>query len=62
LYWEGLRRSDLIRANKFVTGSYLWPFKAGVSSGKASDEHRKIFPIPEAVLLVNSNLKQNPNY
>jgi hypothetical protein len=62
LYWEGLRRSDLIRANKFVTGSYLWPFKAGVSSGKASDEHRKIFPIPEAVLLLNSNLKQNPNY
>jgi len=62
LYWEGLRRSDLIRHNKFVTSSYLWPFKAGAASGKASDEYRKIFPIPEAVLLVNSNLTQNPNY
>ena len=62
LYWEGLRRSDLIRHNKFVTANYLWPFKAGAASGKASDDYRKIFPIPEAVLLVNTNLKQNPNY
>ena len=62
LYWEGLRRSDLIRDNKFVTGSYLWPFKAGVAQGAASDDYRKIFPIPEDVLLVNTNLQQNPNY
>lgn len=62
LYWEGLRRSDLIRHNKFVTSNYLWPFKAGAASGKASDDYRKIFPLPEAVLLVNSNLTQNPNY
>jgi hypothetical protein len=62
LYWEGLRRSDLIRHNKFVTANYLWPFKAGAANGKASDDYRKIFPIPEAVLLVNSNLTQNPNY
>lgn len=62
LYWEGLRRSDLIRDNKFVTGSYLWPFKAGVAQGTASDNHRKIFPIPEDVILVNTNLQQNPNY
>ena len=27
LYWEGLRRTDLIRFNKFTSGSYLWPFK-----------------------------------
>jgi len=62
LYWEGLRRSDLIRHNKFVTSNYMWPFKAGAAQGKASDDYRKIFPIPEAVLLVNSNIKQNPNY
>ena len=62
LYWEGLRRSDLIRDGKFVSGSYLWPFKSGVAQGAASDDYRKIFPIPEDVLLVNTNLQQNPNY
>ena len=62
LYWEGLRRTDLIRDGKFVTSTYLWPFKAGVSQGAASEPHRKIFPIPEDVLLVNTNLTQNSNY
>ena len=62
LYWEGLRRSDLIRDGKFITGSYLWPFKAGASQGAASEDYRNIFPIPEDVLLVNTNLQQNPNY
>ena len=62
LYWEGLRRTDLIRDGKFVSSTYLWPFKAGVSQGAATDAHRKIFPIPEDVLLVNTNLTQNPNY
>ena len=62
LYWEGLRRTDLVRDGKFVSGSYLWPFKAGAASGAASEEYRKIFPLPEDVLLVNSNLTQNPNY
>ena len=62
LYWEGQRRSDLIRHNKFVTSNYMWPFKAGAAQGKASDDYRRIFPIPEAVLLVNTNLTQNPNY
>jgi hypothetical protein len=62
LYWEGQRRSDLIRHNKFVTSNYMWPFKAGAAQGKATDEYRRIFPIPEAVLLVNTFLTQNPNY
>ena len=62
LYWEGQRRTDLIRHNKYVTSNYMWPFKAGAAQGKASEEHRRIFPIPEAVLLVNTNLTQNPNY
>ena len=62
LYWEGHRRPDLIRDNKFVTSSYLWPFKAGAANGMATDEFRRIFPIPEDVILVNPNIKQNPNY
>ena len=28
----------------------------------ATDEFRRIFPIPEDVILVNPNIKQNPNY
>ncbi|MFX8844659.1 RagB/SusD family nutrient uptake outer membrane protein, partial [Acinetobacter baumannii] len=30
LYWEGFRRTDLIRYNKFVDATYLWPWKGGV--------------------------------
>ena len=62
LYWEGLRRPDLIRYNKFVSGTYLWPFKGGAANGTSVSDHLKLFPIPEDVLLVNPNIKQNPNY
>ena len=62
LYWEGQRRTDLVRANQFVTSNYLWPFKAGAATGKASDDHRRIYPIPVDILLVNKNLTQNQGY
>ena len=62
LYWEGLRRPDLIRSNKFVSNMYVWPFKGGASNGTSVSDHLKLFPIPEDVLLVNPNIKQNPNY
>ncbi len=62
LYWEGLRRPDLIRSGKFVSSSYLWPFKGGAANGTGVSDHLKLFPIPEDVLLVNPNIKQNPNY
>jgi len=62
LHWEGLRRTDLIRHGQFVSGSYLWPFKGGASNGRAVEEFRKIFPLPDNVLLVNTNLVQNPGY
>jgi len=62
LYWEGLRRPDLIRSNKFVSNTYVWPFKGGAANGTGVSDHLKLFPIPEDVLLVNPNIKQNPNY
>ena len=62
LYWEGFRRSDLIRHNKFVEGSYLWPWKGGVSNGTGVASYRKLFPIPSSDLNSNLNLKQNPGY
>lgn len=62
LYWEGFRRTDLIRYGKFTSGNYLWPFKGGVKAGTALQEFRNIFPIPSADLIANSNLKQNTGY
>jgi hypothetical protein len=62
LYWEGVRRSDLVRYERFTQGTYLWPWKGGVKDGRGVEPHRKIYPIPAAEILSNPNLKQNPNY
>lgn len=62
LYWEGFRRTDLIRYNRFTEATYLWPWKGGVKDGRGVDAHRKIFPIPLTDIISNPNLKQNPNY
>jgi hypothetical protein len=62
LYWEGFRRTDLIRFGKFTEGTYLWPWKGGVSSGTEVPAYRKLFPIPNSDINSNSNLVQNPGY
>jgi hypothetical protein len=62
LYWEGHRRTDLIRYGKFTGGSYLWPWKGQVAEGKATETFRDIFPIPAADRGANPTLKQNPGY
>jgi hypothetical protein len=62
LYWEGFRRTDLIRYNKFVEGTYLWPWKGGVMGGTAVSPIRKIYPIPSRDINSNTNLKQNTGY
>jgi hypothetical protein len=62
LYWEGLRRTDLIRYGYFTTTSYLWPFKGNDPNGIAVDSYRKLFPLPTNLLAINPNLQQNPGY
>ena len=62
LYWEGQRRTDLIRFGDFTTGSYLWPFKGGAQGGTAVSEFRNLFPLPSNNILINTNLTQNPGY
>lgn len=63
LYWEGFRRTDLIRFGKFTTADYLWDWKGGVKQGKAVSSHLNIYPIPSADKLANPiNLKQNTGY
>ena len=62
LYWEGLRRTDLIRYNRFTSSSYLWPFKGNEATGVGVDEYRTLFPLPANVVAINSNLTQNEGY
>lgn len=62
LYWEGQRRTDLVRYDYFTTGTYLWPFKGDVSEGTSVGSYRDIFPIPTSILTVNTNLTQNDGY
>jgi hypothetical protein len=62
LYWEGHRRTDLIRYGLLTTSTYLWPWKGGVSSGTAVDSKYNIFPIPSTNLTANPNLTQNAGY
>jgi hypothetical protein len=62
LYWEGHRRTDLIRYGRLTTGTYLWPWKGGVASGTSVDSKYNIFPIPASNRTANPNLTQNPGY
>ena len=62
LYWEGSRRTDLIRFNAFTGSNYLWPWKGGVQGGAGVDNHYALFPIPAAEIISNPNLTQNPGY
>ena len=62
LYWEGHRRTDLIRFDRF-TNNYAWPWKNGVYSGTASiDSKYAIFPIPASEMTANPGIKQNKGY
>ena len=62
LYWEGQRRTDLVRYGYFTTSNYLWPFKANQAEGTSTDEFRNIFPIPSSSISANPNLNQNDGY
>jgi hypothetical protein len=62
LYWEGHRRTDLVRYSKFTGSSYLWPFKGGVKAGTGVPTFRNLYPLPSADLTSNPNLVQNTGY
>lgn len=61
LYWEGHRRTDLIRFNQF-TSNGVWPWKGNVQAGSTTPAFRDIFPIPTSDLSANPTLQQNPGY
>jgi hypothetical protein len=62
LYWEGHRRTDLIRFGQFTDGSYVWPWKGGVKEGTSTPGYLNLFPIPATDLNANPNLTQNTGY
>lgn len=62
LYWEGHRRTDLIRYGQLTTNAYLWSWKGGVASGTGVDTKYNIFSIPAAVRAANQNLEQNTGF
>ena len=62
LYFEGVRRTDLVRYGQFTENTYLWAWKGGVAGGQAVSNNRKLYPIPSADLVANPNLVQNTGY
>lgn len=62
LYWEGHRRTDLVRYGYLTSGNYLWDWKGNVEAGTAVDEKYNIFPIPSSDVGANTNLTQNNGY
>jgi len=53
LYWEGIRRTDLVRFGKFT---------ATHDDKTVADPNRVLYCIPQLALDSNPNLKQNPGY
>jgi hypothetical protein len=62
LFWEGHRRTDLIRFGQFTDGSYVWPWKGGVKDGTSTPGYLDLLPIPSSDLNANPNLTQNVGY
>lgn len=62
MFWEGQRRTTLIRFDRYSSAGYLWPFKGGVANGQGFNKQLELFPLPSDDLLANPNLTQNPGY
>lgn len=62
-YFEGMRRTTLIRFGLFGGNTgYNWDWKGGEQAGKDFEAYKNLYPIPLTQIQSNSNLKQNPGY
>jgi hypothetical protein len=62
-YFEGRRRSDLVRFGKFAGNvNYNWEGKGGTATGTDVDAKYNIFPIPYSDLMANPNLRPSEGY
>ena len=62
LYWEGFRRTDLIRFGLFTSSTHLWQWKGGEKNGIGVSDHLNLFPIPAGEIMSNPNMDQNEKY
>ncbi len=65
LYFEGFRRTDLIRYGLFGgqnSGQYVWEWKGGSEFGASLPAYRNLFAIPSSDMTANPNLEQNEGY
>lgn len=61
-YFEGHRRTDLIRYGYYGGGDYNWDWKGGTPGGTKFSAIYNLFPIPSTDMNSNPNLTQNPGY
>ena len=63
-YFEGLRRTDLIRFNQFggTQATYNWSYKGGNINGVTFEKTRNVYPIPTSEILANRSLVQIDGY
>ncbi len=61
-YFEGRRRSDLIRFGLFTSSEYIWDWKGGSYAGTGVESKYNLYPIPDNELNANANMHQNPGY
>lgn len=62
LYWECVRRTDLVRFGMFTSDEYIWQWKGGVVQGRGVADYYQIYPLAASDVAANPNLKQNPGY
>ena len=63
LYFENVRRTDLVRFGKFAGNAYVWNWKGGQPNGTYIDQRYNLFPIPTNVIAsYDSPYIQNDGY
>ena len=63
-YFEGRRRTDLVRFGKFVgpTADYQWEGRGDLASGETAkqiDAKYNVYPVPESDIVANPNLAEH---
>jgi starch-binding outer membrane protein, SusD/RagB family len=65
-YYEGMRRQDLVRFGKFVRGTwgrnFSGPYQDQWFDRSAEKDYRNVFPIPDGVDGLGTEMHQNPGY